>query len=203
MRPQPGAGRWPSRPRALDSEFQLALRDALLAAIDGWFPESLRPKVSPMPLLVREMNSPTPFTFRRTSRLKRASTGHSGTVSFALSTNCVNSNDVERLRTRGTCYVTSSRPRHGTQANVQGRGQRRLCDSSGFWRANPPQRAGTLGGGTPSGDRECLLDDDRPDAGFVQGTSSGASDAMPDLHDAGTVSEPATCPWRNQGITVT
>lgn len=38
MRPQPGAGRWPSRPRALDRKFQLALRDALLAAIDGWLP---------------------------------------------------------------------------------------------------------------------------------------------------------------------
>lgn len=38
MRPQPGAGRWPSRPRALDRQFQLALRDALLAAIDSWLP---------------------------------------------------------------------------------------------------------------------------------------------------------------------
>ena len=38
MRPQPGAGRWPSRPRALDRRFQLALRDALLTAIDSWLP---------------------------------------------------------------------------------------------------------------------------------------------------------------------
>jgi hypothetical protein len=38
IRPRPGAGRWPSRPRALDGRFQLALRDALLAAIDEWLP---------------------------------------------------------------------------------------------------------------------------------------------------------------------
>lgn len=38
MRPQPGAGRWPSRPTTLDGRFQLALRDALQAALDAWLP---------------------------------------------------------------------------------------------------------------------------------------------------------------------
>ena len=38
IRPQSGAGRWPSRPPALDARFQAALRDALLAAVDNWLP---------------------------------------------------------------------------------------------------------------------------------------------------------------------
>lgn len=38
IRPQPAAGRWPSRPPALDSRFQAALRDALCAAVDNWLP---------------------------------------------------------------------------------------------------------------------------------------------------------------------
>ncbi|MFN7979426.1 MAG: hypothetical protein U0P30_14920 [Vicinamibacterales bacterium] len=38
IRAQAGAGRWPSRPPALDGRFQEALRAALLAVIDSWLP---------------------------------------------------------------------------------------------------------------------------------------------------------------------
>jgi hypothetical protein len=41
----PGAGRWPSRPRKLDGQFERALLDALTAALDNWLP-SIPPPLS-------------------------------------------------------------------------------------------------------------------------------------------------------------
>ena len=44
IQPQPRSGKWPSRPPALDHRFQTELRDALLGAIDDWYPGEIPPE---------------------------------------------------------------------------------------------------------------------------------------------------------------
>lgn len=41
LRPDPASASWPSRPKALGDRFRQALRNAILAAIDGWLPGGL------------------------------------------------------------------------------------------------------------------------------------------------------------------